>query len=169
MARILTDIDIATLLGEPKQLPNNWATRFHTIPKSNMAFSQRDYSLTTPSGYTFKLVLRESSRSPLDFSVILVYLENGHDYILRRNNGSHPSRHTNKWEKMHGQPSYQIGVGCHIHMATERYQLAGLDIDGYAQATNRYQDFNSALHVMLTDCNFIIPANTAGQPRFPGM
>ena len=169
MARILTDIDIATLLGEPKQLPNNWVTRLRTIPKSNMAFTQRDFSLTTPTNHIFRLVLRESSRSPLDFSVILVYQENGHDYILRRNNGSHPSRHTNKWEKMYGMPDYQIEVGCHIHMATERYQLAGLDIEGYAQPTDRYQDFGSALQVLLTDCSFIIPANTADQSRFPGM
>jgi hypothetical protein len=133
-----------------------------------MAFSQRDYRLTAPSGHEFNLVLRASLQSPLDFSVILVYSEDSQEYILRRYNGAHPSRHTNKWEKMLGQSNYQLEVGFHIHMATERYQLAGLRIDGYAESTNRYQDIESALRVLLVDCNFVIPDSARAQMSFPG-
>jgi len=132
-----------------------------------MAFSQRDYSLTAPSGHEFNLVLRASLQSPLDFSVILVYLEDSQEYILRRNNGAHPSRHTNKWEKRQGQSNYQLEVGFHIHMATERYQLADLKIDGYAEATDRYQDSDSALRVLLTDCSFVILNSPRAQIRLP--
>ena len=53
-------------------------------------------------------------------------------------------------------------------MATERYQLAGLDIDGYAESTNKYQDFDSALRVMLVDCNFAIPNDASAQIRLLG-
>lgn len=168
MPRVLTDSDIGTLLGETKSLPSNWVTRLRTRPKSNMAFSQRDYSLTASSGSEFNLVLRTSLQSPLDFSVILVYVEDNQEYVLRRNNGAHPSRHTNRWEKMQGQPNSQLEVGFHIHMATERYQLAGLRIDGYAEATDRYQDIDSALRVLLTDCSFVVPDNARAQIPFPG-
>jgi len=169
MARVLPDSFIATLLGETKSLPSNWVTRLRTRPKSNMAFSQRDYSLTAPSGHEFNLVLRASLQSPLDFSVILVYMEDSQEYILRRNNGVHPSRHTNRWEKMQGQPNSQLEVGYHIHMATERYQLAGLRIDGYAKATDQYRDIESALRVLLTDCNFVVPDSARAQIGFPGV
>jgi len=60
MARVLTDSYIGTLLGETKPLPSNWVTRLRTRSKSNMAFSQRDLSLTAPSGHEFNLVLRMS-------------------------------------------------------------------------------------------------------------
>ena len=167
MARVLTDSYIGTLLGETKPLPSNWVTRLRTRSKSNMAFSQRDLSLTAPSGHEFNLVLRTSSRSPLDFSVILVYAEDSQEYILRRNNGPHPSRHTNHWEKKQGQPNYRFEPCFHIHMATERYQQPGLHIDGYAQPTDKFQDFSSALRLLLTDCNFVVPDNRRSQIGFP--
>lgn len=165
MARVLTDDEVISLLGEIKLLPSNWTSRLRPRPKSNMAFSQRDLSVSGGSGHEFNLILRRSQQSPLDFSVILVYTEESHDYILRRNNGAHPSRHTNKWEKMRGVPDCQLDVGFHIHMATERYQRAGLDIDGYAEQTDRYQDFDGALRVMLLDSNFVIPDHPGSQIR----
>jgi hypothetical protein len=53
-------------------------------------------------------------------------------------------------------------------MATERYQLAGLRIDGYAESTDKYQNIESALRVLLTDCSFVIPDSARAQIPFPG-
>ena len=167
MARVLTDDEINSLLREVKLLPSNWTSRLRPRPKSNMAFSQRDLSLIGQSSHEFSLILRRSQQSPFDFSVILIYTEESHDYILRRNNGAHPSRHTNKWEKMRGASGYQLDVGFHIHMATERYQSAGLDIDGYAEQTDKYQDFDGALRLMLLDSNFVVPDHPGSQIRLP--
>lgn len=42
----------------------------------------------------------------------------------------------------------------HIHEATERYQRAGHPIDGYAEPTNAFSDFATALAAMLNDAGF---------------
>ncbi|MCE2393409.1 hypothetical protein J4G02_02210 [Candidatus Poribacteria bacterium] len=47
--------------------------------------------------------------------------------------------------------------GCHIHSATERYQLRGQREDSYAQSTNRYHDLSGALKCLINDANFEEP------------
>ena len=42
----------------------------------------------------------------------------------------------------------------HIHMATERYQELGMREDAYAEATDRFGDFDSALRCMVDECGF---------------
>jgi len=42
----------------------------------------------------------------------------------------------------------------HIHMATVRYQDLGTREDAYAEPTDRFSDFHSALVCMLEDCGF---------------
>ena len=72
-------------------------------------------------------------------------------FRLRRYNGkSH--EHTNNIEK---NSFYDF----HIHMATERYQELGTREDAYAEPTNQFSDFHSALQYMLNECNFEPPEN----------
>lgn len=169
MTRILPETEIDALLHEHKQLPANWRSRLQTRPKSNMAFAQRDMVITGVAGNDFKLVLRLNRQSPFDFSIILIYIDNdGTEYILRRHNGAHPSRHTNRWEKLHGIPDYELPVCYHIHLATERYQQAGLKIDGFAERTVRYQDYQGALLTLFDDGGFVIPDSRGSQMALLG-
>lgn len=98
--------------------------------------------------------MRQSNADQFDFSAILAYHIPGTNVLfrLRRYNG-HSHEHTNKIE----QDKF---FDYHIHKATERYQLSGLDEDEYAQTSDRYSDLYGALNCLLTDCNFIIPTNT---------
>ena len=48
----------------------------------------------------------------------------------------------------------------HIHKATERYQLLGEDEDKYAEPTNCFFDFHSALQCLLNDCCFVTPEDS---------
>jgi hypothetical protein len=45
----------------------------------------------------------------------------------------------------------------HIQYPTERYQLTGFSEDAYAEATNRYKDFNGALICMVEECGLQLP------------
>ena len=85
------------------------------------------------------LMFRQSTFNPLDFSVILGYIipNTNQVFRLRRYNGkSH--EHTNWLEQ---EKFYDF----HIHTATERYQIAGWNEDGYATPTDRYSDHHGAL------------------------
>jgi hypothetical protein len=163
MSRILTDKEIQQLLAEPKPLEPNWKNRLRLIQKAQEAFSQREYSLRLSNGHEFRLVLRSNRLSPLDFSVILVFKDtDGSEYILRRHNGAHPSKHTNEYEKRLGLPNAQLPVCAHRHLATERYQRAGLKIDGYAESSSDYNDIKTAQEAMIHDAGFVIPPINEG-------
>lgn len=69
---------------------------------------------------------------------------------LRRHNGS-SHRHTNRLEG-------RVVRGFHVHLATERYQLAGLKEDDYAEATSNYGDLAVAIDHMLEAAGFESPS-----------
>ena len=72
-------------------------------------------------------------------------------FRLRRHNGkSH--EHTNQIEQI---TFYDF----HIHMATERYQELGTREDAFAEVTDRYGDYESALRCLVEDCGFEVPPN----------
>ena len=160
MSRILSDIEIQQLLAEPKPLLPNWENRLRLMPKAQEAFSQRSLSLPLSNGHEFSLILRSNRLSPLDFSVILVFKDiDGSEYILRRHNGTHPSKHTNEYEKRLSLPNAELPICFHRHLATERYQKAGLRIDGYAEQANDYSDIRTAQDAMIRDAGFVLPPN----------
>ena len=112
--------------------------------------------VTGADGNSFRLILRQSMFNHLDFSVILGVFpkESNELFRLRRYNGkSH--EHSNKLEE---QKFYDF----HIHTATERYQELGKEEDAYAEQTERYSDFQSAIDCMLSDCGFRLPADMQG-------
>lgn len=149
MAAVLTDPRIATLIEEPKPLVPDFRAKVQ--PRPRRGHKERELAVGGSRGSEFRLILRESSLNPLDFSVILAYLlpQTNVLFRLRRYNGkSH--EHTNKLE---GGRFYDF----HIHQATERYQETGFREDAFAEPTSRYQDFSGALQCMLSDCGFILP------------
>ncbi len=158
MSRILRDEEIKELITEDKILPSNWQTRLRPRPKTNYTYSELDLSLRSVSNRNLRIVLRSSRINPLDFSIILIFEDADQtEYRLMRCNGLHPSRHTNKWEKERGLPNSWFDPTFHIHQATERYQIAGYAIDGYAEPTEEYSSYDTAVVVFLSRCGLIIP------------
>lgn len=153
--RVLKDLEIAALLAEPKPLPENWQRQFRTSPKSSYHHEKSNIEIRGEAGSMFRVILRRNRINVFDFSIILVFQDkDGKKYRLLRYNGRHPSEHTNKWEKEQGLADYKLAPAFHIHRATERYQEAGLPIDGFAEVTAAYHDFPSALDRFLKDNNF---------------
>lgn len=149
MSSVLDDAMISNLIGEPK--PAVHIARL--VPRQRKrGHLETQMSFSGGHGSTFRLVTRQLVRDPNDFSVILGYEVPGSSRLfrLRRHNGlSH--RHTNKLE----------GVGFfdwHVHLATERYQLAGFDEEGFAEPTDQYVDLQGALQHMLDIAAFAPPA-----------
>ncbi len=70
-------------------------------------------------------------------------------FRLRRHNGNSHD-HPNRLEQA-------VVRGFHVHLATERYQLAGYEEDGYAETTNSYRDLAGAIHSMIAIANFSPP------------
>jgi hypothetical protein len=151
----LTDAEIARLIGEPKILPRDYHQQIQIKPKHG--HKERELDIKGDAGSEFRLILRQSEINPLDFSIILAYRPPKSNVLfrLRRYNGkSH--EHTNCQES---QSFYDF----HIHWATERYQGTGVREDTYAEATDRFADFNGAVRCMLGDCAFVIPRDLQSQ------
>jgi hypothetical protein len=156
--RILTDEEIRGLIQEAKTLPENWKTRLRLLPKSGSKHLQRELRVQGMNGNAFRVVLRQSTMNALDFSLILVFQDKDSvEFRLCRYNGRHPSNHTNKWEKARGSVDAVFRSRFHIHMATERYQQEGYEMDGYAEVTDRYSSYDSALGEFLRANGFQLP------------
>jgi hypothetical protein len=152
---MLQDSEIANLLRELKRLPNNWKVRLKPRAKDQAQHGERSLDIPRPDGSKFRIIVRQNYLNVFDFSIILVFCaKDGKEYRLRRFNGKHPSGHTNRYEKKFGgQPVYFRNV-FHIHTATERYQSANLEIDGFAEPTTRYVDLRSAQDAFIAEHNF---------------
>jgi hypothetical protein len=153
----LTDAEIERFIRERKQLPPDYRSLFHTKPKQG--HQEQEFDLAGDNGSRFRILLRQSSGNPFDFSAILALLPAaGPLFRLRRYNGkSH--QHTNGIEK---QTFYDF----HVHQATERYQDLGMREDTFAETTDRYADMEGAIRCMLNDCGFVPPDD--GQARLFG-
>jgi hypothetical protein len=167
MRRVLTDEEICALLTEQKSLPENWKTRLRVLPKTGFRHVQRELEIPGGNGKVFRIVLRQNTINTLDFSIILMFRDaDGTEFRLCRYNGKHPSEHTNRLEKLLGKANASFRNQFHIHTATERYQQASLEIDGYAEATGKYSSFDSALTEFLASNGFQTPLEEL--PLFDG-
>ena len=142
MAIAYSDQEIKEFMQERKILPNDWR---------NQLYKNEELFVKGKNGNTFGLRIRQHNIYPLNFSAILTVREplSNREFRLRRYNGSNHT-HTNRIER-------EEISGCHIHSATERYQLRGQREDGYAQSTNRYHDLSGALKCLINDANFEEP------------
>jgi hypothetical protein len=141
---ILSDLVIAQLVAEPKNLPPNWRSRLSLRAKPGHREAQLEF--TGDAGSIFRLILRQAIPNPLAFSAIIGYLHPGTSQIfrLRRYNGKY-HEHSNKLEN---QRFYDF----HIHYATERYQLLGAAEDAFAEPTDRFVDLQAAVNCLAADC-----------------
>ena len=148
---VLNDAEILSLVQERKEFPPNYETLFQT--KDKKGHKEQELSLPRSDGSQFKVILRQNRINPLDFSLILAYIppKTTALFRLQRYNGkSH--QHTNKIER---ETFYKF----HIHQATERYQLAGFDEDGFAVVSSEYADIHGALDCFIKDCFIMLPLN----------
>lgn len=149
---VLSDLQIDALLREPKPLASDWRARLQ--PKvGRIGHQVRDLDITGLDGSDFRLIIRQGVYNALDFSVVLAYrpVAGPRLFRLRRYNGrSHEHRN-----RIEGDRFYDF----HIHTATERYQLLGMDEDAYAVPTNRYADLAGALGALVGDCGFAIASD----------
>ncbi|KAA0236796.1 MAG: hypothetical protein DYH07_07025 [Armatimonadetes bacterium ATM1] len=144
----MTDAEIAALIEETKTLPADYLQRLKQ--KTKRGHREAEVELPGTRGSVFRVIIRESSENPLDFSVILAHKPPNTNvwFRLRRYNGkSH--EHTNRLE---GSKFFDF----HIHTATERYQDSGFREDAFAEPTARYSDVNGALECLISDCGFEI-------------
>ena len=113
MGFVLSDNDISRLMREPKKVRANYPSSFPF--RSKGSHYECEFEIETHTGHRFQIKVRQSSKNPLDFSIILVFniLETGQSIRLVRYNGkSH--EHSNPIEKAR---FYDF----HIHKSTERY------------------------------------------------
>ena len=151
MAAKYSDADITRLIKERKPLEENFRSKIRLRDKSG--HKEQELDVEGVDENQFRLILRQSSFNTLDFSIILVYClpDNNQLFRLRRYNGkSH--EHTNKIES-------NTFYNFHIHTATERYQELGTREDAYAEPSDRFSDFHTAINCMLSDCGFEVPRN----------
>src|ERR1039457_960242 len=149
MAARYSDSDIQQLLAEHKVLPDEYRKRLKLREKRG--HREAELSVVGSAGTEFRLIARQNSLNVLDFSIILAVCPAGSNQLfrLRRHNGkSH--EHTNQIE---ASTFYDF----HIHMATERHQELGMREDAYAEATDRFGDFDSAFRCLLDDGGFETP------------
>jgi len=150
MAAKYSEQDIEKLMRERKALPKDY--RQHTRIREKRGHKGYDMDIEGENGNHFRIILRQSSSNPLDFSVILAARSPSTNQLfrLRRYNGKH--QHTNKIERT-------VLYGFHIHQATERYQDYGSKEDAYAEVTQRYGDLSGALDCLIKDCAFVLPSD----------
>jgi hypothetical protein len=149
---ILTDKQIDSFMSETKIIPKNFDPKLRD-KGLNLEFSQE---VIGEEGNNFRIIVRQNKSSPLDFSVIFGVILGGKLFRLRRYNGDH-GIHTNKIE------DEEID-GFHIHKATQRYQERGFREEGFAEKTEKYSDWKSALNKLIKDCNFTLQVEL-GQSR----
>ena len=144
-----SDTDIQRFIDEKKPLGDHFFSRF--TMKDKRGHRERDIDVTGESGSRFRLILRQSKVNPLNFSLILAVFPMGSNqpfHLLRYNGKTHA--HANRIED---ESFYEF----HIHRATERYQDRGMEEEAYAEATDRFNNFDSALVCLLEDGNFNVP------------
>lgn len=168
MDKILTDSEIDRLFQIPKPLPKGWRTRLNLRDAKDRSHKKRDLPIRI-EGMTFTIKCRQSAENPIDFSVILHFQDEGNnECILFRCNGKHPSAHTNKLERLAGEKDHTFEPCFHTHQATERYQQPGYRIDGYAEPTGEYTDYETALEYFVKRCGFVDPEPPEPEPPEPG-
>lgn len=152
MAAKYSDSEINTFLQERKVLPKDFRSKIRFRDKSG--HKEQELDIQSESGNQFRIILRQSVFNALDFSIILAYCPADSNLLfrLRRYNGrSH--EHTNTIE-VHKFYNF------HIHTATERYQELGMREDTYAEPSNRFSDFQTAINCLLSDCGFEVAEDT---------
>ncbi len=148
MPSILGDIRIKQLIKEKKFIPRAPSKFKRKIIGGHYRFGT---AIIGVSGEKYYLYCNESIDDPGEFSVGLGYEKRDINrlFLLHRYNAPDYPGHVNPIEE-------EIIDGFHIHTATERYQIFGKkQEEKYATATTRFNNSESALVCLLTDCGIL--------------
>ena len=149
--RVLTDEEIAALISEQKPCPEDWRERLTPHAVAGARDHRGELELIGTEGNSFTVLTRLNQADRRDFSVILRFDDvDGQGYRLIRCNG--PSHEHANWIE-HSRHDFEA----HIHLATERYQLAGRRIDAFAEVSEDYTDFWGAVTCLLGAGNCVTP------------
>ena len=147
-----TELEIAAHIAEPKVVVNAvQPVRLIHSPKPYRADTEWRVDLRgLTNGFSYRLIGNGGISRARGFSVILVCAvpNTNQDFfrLLRYDCSSVP--HTNHLEG-------NTCSGCHIHRATERYQLADLNEDGHAETTDDFHNFVGAVACIWKTCSII--------------
>lgn len=160
MSMRFSEDQINAFLLEKKRFSGDFLQQIQL--KNKRGHKERELDIEGMDGSRFRIIFRQADLNPLAFSIILAVYpkESNQMFRLRRYNGKN-HEHTNQIEK---QTFYDF----HIHLATERYQEIGMREDSYAEPTDRFTDFHSALECLLEDGGFDIPPRDQ-LPLFQGI
>ncbi len=144
MSRILTDGQIAELLSEKKPITSSQVLALqHGLRRTNRNELESRLTIQSDTGrsYTIIATRRDPVRRPRGFSIKLNYVYFGKPINLIRCNGWH-APHQNFLEN-ETLPKNIF----HVHYATERYQLSGVECcaEQYAKATDHFTSFEGAI------------------------
>ncbi|MCA0246316.1 MAG: hypothetical protein LCH93_06830 [Proteobacteria bacterium] len=146
MVDIVTDGQIQGLRELPKKLVNPRARQKHTE-----RFITHDFKVESLDGtQKFSIYKRQNLADSTDFSVGIRWEGRSAEITLARYNGS-SHEHTNHIE------GDKLSHVCHVHHATERYQMADRKPEGYATATSDYMSLDGAFRCLLADWNIQQP------------
>lgn len=142
-AEWLTDTLIAELKALPKVIKNP-----KSRPKEEGRRSLTNYDVVSACGvWAFRLYKRQNTIFPNDYSCgISVDPPSKETVTLARYNGDSHT-HGNELE------GTSFEYLRHIHVATERYIMAGKKPETYAEPTERYSTVDGALHCLMMDWN----------------
>ena len=140
-------IDMPKVWGRSGDLPSLRRKRGHL---------ESEARLTADGGLVFRVLLRRGADNKASFSAILMVQvpDSTRWFRLLRYNGSHWHRNRIEGNRFRG---------FHIHTATERYQAANHDEDGYAELTDRYAGYQDAVRCLKKDAN--LPVASLGDPN----
>lgn len=146
MVARFTDAEIATLLSERKRLPADYRKRLNFLEKRG--HQETELEIAGQGGTELRIIGRQSTFNVLDFPIILAVSRPGSSQLfrLRRYNGKH-GEHTNLIEG-------DTFCDFHIHTATERSRISGMREDSYADPTDRFGTFDTALRCLFEHCGF---------------
>lgn len=153
MAVILTDNERDEIL-DSKKTPINKIVSILLKPKSGTKHREFQAELMDTKKREYRMIIRKNTIDQFDFSIILRYLHRDAKKwrTITRYNGCHV--HVNKLERKK--------IECfHIHKITEKYQNANFKGEGYAELTEFYSNYDSALG------EFLRNNNIKGMPFMP--
>lgn len=138
----LSQTKIDELLSMQKHITNPTARAL-----SKGQHQQKNYRVVGTDETSIVLYLRQNNNVLKDFSCGLSWnTPSGEVLTLVRYNGpSHSHGNAIEGEK--------LGFACHIHRVTKHYMDAGKKPEGYAEATEKYETLDGALHCLVDDCN----------------
>ena len=139
---LVTDAIFDALRREPKRKASS------TREKEKQGHFEQQFELAAVDAPArrYRLFLRRAASNPDVFSVGLTLIMPDGDWVLCRYNSGHHS-HKNILEKEKIPPTF------HQHLLTQRYIAAGLEAKGYAVARSEYNSFDSALALLVDECN----------------